>query len=67
MLRRLIRADWYHFYKHKIRLLPAICTPEDYQRAENRDFLHRLHRRISRPLILLRRRMLSRYDLSNTR
>jgi len=65
--RRFVRADWYHFYKHKTRLLPTACTPEDFERAKKRGFLHRMHRLFARPMIMLRRKILSRYDLANTR
>ncbi|HVX84048.1 MAG TPA: hypothetical protein VH253_04455 [Phycisphaerae bacterium] len=65
--RSFARADWYHFYKHKTRLLPAICTPAEFDRARNRGRLHRLHRFLARPLIRLRRRWLSRYHLEKTR
>jgi hypothetical protein len=65
--RRLVRADWYHYYKHKTRLLPAACTPEDFLRAQKRGFFHQVHRIFARPVILLRRKFLSRYDLANTR
>jgi hypothetical protein len=67
LLRKFIRADWYHFYKHKTRLLPAACTPDDFDKAENRGLLHRMHRRIAWPLIKVRRKILSRYDLARTR
>ncbi len=67
MFRRLVRADWYHFYKHKTRLLPSACAPEDFERARDRGFLHRLHRCLARPMIYVRRRILSRYDLVKTR
>jgi len=60
--RRLVRADWYHFYKHKTRLLPAACTPEDFAKAKNRGLLHQLHRLLSRPFIVMRRKLLARYD-----
>jgi hypothetical protein len=65
--RRLARSDWYHFYKHKTRLLPAACSAEDFVLAKKRGALHQMHRMIARPLILMRRRFLSRYDLANTR
>jgi len=66
MLRRLQRADWYHFYKHKTRLAPALCTPADFAAAERRGALHTLHRWIAQPLIRLRRRFLARYRLEKT-
>ncbi|HVT80566.1 MAG TPA: hypothetical protein VHM90_07910, partial [Phycisphaerae bacterium] len=67
MFRRFVRADVYHFYKHKTRLLPAACGPEDFEKAQKRGVLHRLHRMIARPIIVVRRKFLSRYDLANTR
>ncbi len=67
MFRRFLRADAYHFYKHKTRLLPAACSVEDFEKARRRGFLHRLHRRLTRPFIVLRRKFLARYDLANTR
>jgi hypothetical protein len=67
IFRRLVRADWYHFYKHKTRLLPTACQPEDFVKAQKRGFLHQLHRVLARPIIWLRRKFLSRYDLANTR
>lgn len=67
LLRHFIAADWYHFYKHKTRLSPQLCTPQDFARAENRSFLHRLHRLLATPLRTLRRKYLNRYDLSKTK
>jgi hypothetical protein len=67
ILRKLIKADWYHFYKHKTRLLPAACSAEDFARAQKRGLLHQLHRLIARPIIVVRRKFLSRYDLAKTR
>lgn len=66
-LRRLQRADWYHFYKHKTRLLPGACTPEEFAAAQRRGFLHTLHRLVAQPLIRLRRRFLTRYALEKTK
>ena len=56
ILRRLQRTDWYHFYKHKTRLLPGECTPEDFAAAQRRGLLHTLHRWLAQPVIRLRRR-----------
>ena len=67
MLRRLQRADWYHFFKHKTRLMPQHCTPEDFARGNARGKLHNLHRRIARPLIDLRRKFLARYKLEKVK
>jgi hypothetical protein len=65
--RRFVRADWYHFYKHKTRLLPEACSPEDFAKAQQRGMLHRLHRILTRPFVVARRRFLARYDLENAR
>jgi len=66
LFRRFVRGDWYHFYKHKTRLLRQACTAEDFARARRRGFLHGLHRVVSRPLVVLRRKFLARYDLDET-
>ncbi len=62
ILRRLQREDWYHFYKHKTRLAPHVCTPEDFAAAQNRSWYIRLHRRVAQPIIHWRRRFLGRYQ-----
>jgi hypothetical protein len=67
ILRKFVKADWYHYYKHKTRLLPAACSAEDFAKARKRGLLHRLHRLIARPIIVVRRKFLSRYDLAKTR
>jgi hypothetical protein len=67
ILRKFVKADWYHFYKHKTRLLPAICSADDFVKAQKRGLLHRLHRLVARPLIAVRGKFLSRYDLAKTR
>jgi hypothetical protein len=67
LFRRFVQADAYHFYKHKTRLLPQACSAEDFARARRRGMLHQLHRWVARPLIVVRRKFLSRYDLANTR
>jgi hypothetical protein len=67
LFRRFVRADMYHLYKHKTRLLPEACSAEDFERARKRGSLHRIHRLMSRPIIVIRRKFLSRYDLANTR
>ncbi|MGC8624113.1 MAG: hypothetical protein ACP5VQ_02470 [Phycisphaerae bacterium] len=67
ILQRLQKEDWYHFYKHKTRLAPQICTAEDFQRANNRSWYIKLHRRIAQPIIHARRRFLARYKGTNPR
>src|SRR5581483_8400839 len=44
LYRRFVRADWYHFFKHKTRLLPSSCSPTECERAQKRGLLHQLHR-----------------------
>ncbi|MCL2641372.1 MAG: hypothetical protein FWD53_11035 [Phycisphaerales bacterium] len=67
ILRKFVKADWYHYYKHKTRLLPGVCTEDDFERAKRRGFLHQLHRLVARPIIRVRRMFLSRYDLDKTK
>lgn len=67
IFRKFEKADWYHYYKHKTRLLPSACTDEDFAKAKKRGILHQLHRFIARPIIQVRRKFLSRYDLAKTR
>ena len=55
ILRRLQRADWYHFAKHKRRLRPDLLTTDERERVERLSFWIRLHRLIFRPLIQFRR------------
>lgn len=61
ILKRLQAEDWYHYYKHKTRLAPDICTAEDFSRANHQSWYIRLHRAFARPVIHGRRRFLSRY------
>lgn len=55
VLRRLQRADWYHFAKHKRRLRPDLLTADERARVEQLSIWIRLHRLIFRPLIQFRR------------
>ncbi len=66
-MRRFVRADWYHYHKHKVRLLPSACTPDDFAKAKRPGRLHRTHRFFTRPIIVVRRKFLARYDLVRTR
>jgi hypothetical protein len=67
LLLKLQDADWYHFFKHKTRLAPKLCTPEEFALAKQRSWYLRLHRRVAWPVITTRRRFLARYDLDKTR
>lgn len=58
ILKRLIRADRYHFCKHKRRLRPDLLTTEERRIAERISIWIRLHRWIARPLIQVRRMLL---------
>jgi hypothetical protein len=66
-LRRFFRADWYHYAKHKVRLLPSACSAADFENAKRPGKLHRVHRFFARPIIRIRRKMLAKYDLTKTR
>lgn len=65
VLRKLQAEDWYHYYKHKTRLAPECCLPEDFDRAAHRSGCIRLHRFFARPVIRVRRRFLARYNTSH--
>lgn len=62
ILKKSQAEDWYHYYKHKTRLAPRICTPEDFARAQRQSRYIRMHRFFAQPLIRLRRRFLRRYQ-----
>jgi RIO-like serine/threonine protein kinase len=59
-LRQLQREDLYHILKHKKRLRPDEMAPEELAAAERKSWLIRLHRLITRPYFLLRRRTFKR-------
>lgn len=61
VLARLQVEDWYHFYKHKTRLCPQACTPEDFANARRRSWYIRVHRFFAQPIIHTRRKFLRRY------
>ncbi len=60
-------ADWYHFYKHKTRLMPHLCSAEDFALVKRRNWFLKIHRGLAWPMIRTRRRLLARYDLNRTR
>lgn len=66
VLAHLQHKDQYHYYKHKTRLIPQFCSPDD-NRLARPPLLIRLHRLIAQPFIRTRRRFLARYDLVRTR
>jgi hypothetical protein len=63
-LRRMHDADLYHICKHKKRLRPDQLTPEEADRAVRRGLLISLHRIITKPYFLLRRRTMKRLEKS---
>lgn len=52
--------DLYHLYKHKRRMCRDALTAEEETLSRKRGFLHRLHRRIMKPLRQVRRSVLRR-------
>jgi len=58
LLARLQEGDRYHLLKHRRRHRPDTLTPEQIAASYRLGFWHDLHRRVSRPLTLLRRSML---------
>jgi hypothetical protein len=61
ILKRLQAEDLYHYYKHKTRLAPEICTRDDFARANHQSWYIRVHRVFAQPIIHCRRRFLARY------
>jgi hypothetical protein len=59
-LHRLQHEDIYHVLKHKRRMRPDEMTEVETERATRRSALIRLHRFITRPYFLLRRRTFQR-------
>lgn len=66
-LKHMQAEDWYHYYKHKTRLMPQHCTPEEIARAERQSWLIKLHRFFAQPIIRVRRKFLSRYKLEKVK
>jgi hypothetical protein len=60
LLDQLQREDFYHILKHKKKLRPDEMTPEEFACAERKSWLIRLHRFITKPYFLLRRRTFKR-------
>ncbi len=58
LLKRLQEGDRYHLLKHRRRHRPDTLTPEQIEASYRLGFWHRMHRRVSRPLTLLRRSVL---------
>jgi hypothetical protein len=59
-LRRFQREDWYHLLKHKRRLRPDELTAHEKRAVEQRSWLIRLHRFLSRPYFVIRRALFKR-------
>jgi hypothetical protein len=63
LARRLVayvaRKDLYHLCKHKRRLAPGELTAEEDAISRRRGGLHGLHRKLTKPYRLLRRRFLA--------
>lgn len=60
LLHRFQEEDLYHILKHKRRLRKDELTPEEEARATRKSFLIRLHRIITKPYFLFRRRTFKR-------
>ncbi|MCS7032978.1 MAG: hypothetical protein NZ561_03170 [Phycisphaerae bacterium] len=58
ILRRMQREDDYHVLKHKRKLRPDQMTNEELQRVSRRSPFIRLHRFLTRPYFLIRRRVM---------
>lgn len=66
LLARFQNADRYHALKHKRRLRPDLLTDDEKARVENLSFWIKLHRFITRPITLARRRTLKRLHQSES-
>lgn len=54
------RGDLYHIYKHKRRLSPSELTDDENHLSRHRGRLHTLHRKLTDPWRVFRRRFLRR-------
>jgi hypothetical protein len=59
-LRRLQQEDIYHILKHKRRFRPDETTPEEFAAAKRQSIWIKIHRIISKPYFLIRRRTFKR-------
>jgi hypothetical protein len=59
-LGRLQREDLYHILKHKRRLRPDELSPEELATATHKSWFIRVHRFVTKPYFLLRRRTFKR-------
>ena len=57
LLRVFVNSDRYHVLKHKLRLRPDQTTDAERAAVQKRTWPNRLHRWLSRPYILIRRRL----------
>ncbi len=64
LLARFQHGDYYHALKHKRRLRPDLLSPDERAVVERPSWWIRLHRRVTRPLTSLRRRLLKRLKRS---
>ncbi|HVT90020.1 MAG TPA: hypothetical protein VHD56_14295 [Tepidisphaeraceae bacterium] len=60
LLKQLQREDEYHILKHKKKLRPDEMTDAERAAAERKSWLIRLHRFITKPYFLIRRRTFKR-------
>ena len=59
LLRHGIRADRHHLLKHKRRQRPDLLSALEWQELDRTAWFIRLHRTLTRPYFLLRRRMMA--------
>jgi hypothetical protein len=55
-----MREDLYHLLKHKRRMRPDELTAQERESSQKRSVFIRLHRAITRPYFLFRRRTFKR-------
>lgn len=61
IMRRLAREDLYHIRKHRRRLRPDELTAEQLKAYERKSWAIRLHRFLSRPYFIIRRRLMAKW------
>lgn len=64
LLRSLIRADWYHFLKHKNKFRADLLTAEERRALERRAWFIYVHRALIGPYRFVRRRLMNRWRRS---
>ena len=52
-----MRADWYHFYKHKRKRRKDLVTEDEYALGKRTSWAIKLHRFVTKPYFFIRRKI----------